>query len=157
MERRQVIVMFVDLVGSSRLAATLDPEDFGTIIAGYRRVAAADIEARDGIVVRYIGDGVVACWGYPRSRERDARRSIEAALAIVAAIQALDPAELPLGVTLNVRIALDSGVVMVGQIGPSLAGAAEIVGEAPVIAARVQQLAEPNTVLVTETDGRAAL
>jgi class 3 adenylate cyclase/DNA-binding transcriptional MerR regulator len=143
--------MFVDLVGSSRLAATLDPEDFGTVIAGYRRVAAADIEARDGIVVRYIGDGVVACWGYPRSRERDARRSIEAALAIVAAIQALDPAELPLGVTLNVRIALDSGVVMVGQIGPSLAGAAEIVGEAPVIAARVQQLAEPNTVLVTET------
>jgi predicted ATPase/class 3 adenylate cyclase len=150
MERRQVIVLFVDLVGSSRLAATLDPEDFGALISGYRSAAAAEIESRGGFVVRYIGDGVVACWGYPRSREHDSRRAIASALAIVAAMEGINREEIVPGVRLSVRIAIDSGVVVVGQIGPSLAGTREIVGEAPTIASRVQQLAEANTVLVTE-------
>src|SRR5215831_13933711 len=150
-ERRQVTVVFVDVIGSSRLAQALDPEDFGDLIVAYRRAATTAIEAHSGFVARFVGDGILAYWGYPRAREQDPKRAVAAGLAIVAAIKDLNHQPLIAGIQLGVRIAIDSGIVVVGQLGETAGGADDILGEAPNIAARLQQLADPNTVLVTET------
>jgi class 3 adenylate cyclase len=150
-ERRQVTVVFVDVIGSSRLAQALDPEDFSDLIVAYRRAATTAIEAHRGFVARFVGDGILAYWGYPRAREQDPKRAVAAGLAIIAAISDLNRQPLIAGIQLGVRIAIDSGIVVVGQLGETAGGADDILGEAPNIAARLQQLADPNTVLVTET------
>ncbi|MCP3389405.1 AAA family ATPase [Bradyrhizobium sp. CCGB12] len=151
-ERRQVTVVFVDLVGSTRLAETLDPEDVGDLIVAFRRAATAAIEAHGGFVARYLGDGILAYWGYPKANEQDPRRAVSGGLAVVAAIGEVNRT-LPIGgAQLSVRVGIDSGIVVVGKIGtPGASATADIVGGAPNVAARVQQLAHPNTVFVTET------
>jgi class 3 adenylate cyclase len=147
-ERRQITLLFVDLVNSSRLAETLDPEDYSKIIIEYRQAAAAVIETHGGFIARYVGDSVSAYWGYPRARKQDPRRAVAAALALIEAITKLNQDD-PTKTQLSVRIGIETGIVVVGQLGPSAAGAADIAGEAPVIASRLQSLAEPNTILIT--------
>jgi len=153
-ERRQITVVYVDMVGSSRLAAQLDPEDFGELIVRYRAAAAAAIDAHGGFVARYLGDGILAYWGYPRAHEDDPRRAVSAGLAVVAAMKAFNEAR-DGAAPVHVRVGIDSGIVVVGQLGQMAAGsAADIVGEAPNTAARVQSLATPDSVLITETVSR---
>jgi class 3 adenylate cyclase len=147
-ERRQITVLFVDLVNSSHLAETLDPEDYSEIIVEYRQAAAAVIEAHGGFVARYLGDSISAYWGYPRARPQDPRRAIAAGRALIETITRSNRDD-PTKTQIRIRIGVETGIVVVGQLGPSVAGAADIAGEAPVIAARLQALAEPNTVLIT--------
>jgi class 3 adenylate cyclase len=113
-ERRQVTVVFVDLIGSSRLAQALDPEDFSDLIVAYRRAATTAIEAHRGFVARFLGDGILAYWGYPRAREQDPQRAVAAGLAIVAAMSDLNRQPPIAGVQLRV---LSSSVRLVRQRG----------------------------------------
>ena len=132
-ERREMTVMFCDMVGSSELAASLDPEDFSTLLVDYRSIVAGHVERWGGFVSRYVGDGVLAYWGYPRAHDDDARRALAAALDISAAFPGgADSA------VVGVRVGLDTGIVVIGQLGASGTQAADIVGDAPNIAAQLQ-------------------
>ncbi len=147
-ERRHLTVLFCDLVGSTALAAQLDPEEWQQIIAGYQRSAADAITRYSGHVAKFLGDGVMAFFGYPEAHDDDAERAARAGLAIVDAISKLDQPE---RTKLTVRVGIDSGSVVVG------AGAgkqADVFGDTPNIAARVQAAAEPGTVLITAATHR---
>ncbi len=146
-QRRQLTVMFCDLVGSSALSAALDPEDFSDIIAAFHR-SVTDVATRHcGFVARYMGDGALIWFGYPQAEEDDAERAVRAALEIVEAIGSLAVGGHP---RLGVRVGLATGLVLVGDMATS--GAArnlDVVGETPNLAARLQSLAEPDAVLVS--------
>jgi class 3 adenylate cyclase/predicted ATPase len=145
-ERRQVTVMFADLVGSTALSTRLDPEDLREIIGAYHRCCAEQIEKSGGFVARYMGDGVLAYFGYPRADEDDAERAVYAGLALVAAVAGLD---LGPEAKLRVRVGIATGLVIVGDlIGEGAAQEHEVVGETPNLAARLQSLAEPDTVVI---------
>jgi class 3 adenylate cyclase/tetratricopeptide (TPR) repeat protein len=144
-ERRHLTVLFCDLVGSTAIAAQLDPEEWRETVGGYHRVAAEAIMRFGGHVAKYLGDGVMAFFGYPEAHDNDAERAARAGLAILDAIAKLN--EQPGHPMLVARVGIDSGPVVVG------AGAgkdADVFGDAPNIAARVQEAAAPGTVLVTE-------
>ena len=145
-------VMFCDLVGSSKLASRLDPEEFATLLVAYRERCAAAVAQRGGYVSRYVGDGVLACFGYPRAIGRDAQAAVSCGLAIAKEIRALaDTTSLPGGQELAVRIGIDTGVVLAGRLGPDNAMELDaLVGTAPHMAARLQSLASPNTVVIGE-------
>jgi class 3 adenylate cyclase/tetratricopeptide (TPR) repeat protein len=148
-ERRHLTVLFCDLVGSTKLAAQLDPEEWRETVAGYQRSAADAITRCGGHVAKFLGDGLMAFFGYPEAHEDDAERAARAGLAIVDAISKLD--QRPERTKLAVRVGIDSGPVVVG------AGAgkeADIFGEAPNVAARVQAAAEPGTVQITAATHR---
>src|SRR6266851_1600987 len=143
-ERRHLTMLFCDLIGSTEIAAHLDPEEWRETVASYQRVAADAITRFDGHVAKYLGDGVMALFGYPESHDNDAERAARAGLAVLGAISKLN--ERPAHAKLSARIGIDSGAVVVG------AGAgkeADVFGDAPNIAARVQAEAEPDTVLIT--------
>src|SRR5712692_10565626 len=143
-ERRHLTVLFCDLVGSTEIAAQLDPEDWRETVAGYQRTAAESITRFGGHVGKYLGDGVMAFFGYPEAHDNDAERAARAGLAILDAIANLN--EQSGHQKLSARVGIDSGAVVVG------AGAgtdADVFGDAPNIAARVQTVAEPGTVLIT--------
>lgn len=145
-ERRHITVMFCDLVGSSRLGAELDPEDFSELIVAYRRTAALVIERYGGFVARYVGDGILAYWGYPRASENDSLRSFAAALDLVDNIPPVGR-DLPyLKKDLQIRVAIEAGICVVGTIGDAQA---DIVGEAPNNAALLQSHAPPNGIITT--------
>jgi class 3 adenylate cyclase len=145
-ERRQLTVMFCDLVGSTALSARLDPEDLRAVIRSYHRCVAAVIERGGGFVAKYMGDGVLAYFGYPRADEHDAERAVRAGLALVEAVTSLDTAA---GVLLQVRVGIATGLVVVGDlIGEGAAQEQAVVGETPNLAARLQALAEPRTVVI---------
>ncbi|MBL8587261.1 MAG: adenylate/guanylate cyclase domain-containing protein, partial [Methylobacteriaceae bacterium] len=144
-ERRQMVVMFCDIAGSSALAARMDAESFGALIVAYRRLVAATVERHGGRVARYVGDGVLACWGHPRARDDDAQRALAAALAIRAAFAPSGPH------ALSLRIALDAGFVIVGDLAAGAAQSADVVGEAPNAAAELQAAAAPGEALVTDS------
>ena len=145
-ERRQLTVMFCDLVGSTALSARLDPEDLRAVIGAYHRCAAAVIERAGGFVAKYMGDGVLAYFGYPRADEHDAERAVRAGLALVGAVSGLDTAA---GEALQVRVGIATGLVVVGDlIGEGEARERGVVGETPNLAARLQGLAEPGTVVI---------
>jgi class 3 adenylate cyclase len=145
-ERRQLTVMFCDLVGSTALSARLDPEDLRAVIGAYHRGAAAVIEAAGGFVAKYMGDGVLAYFGYPRSDEHDAERAVRAGLQLVEAVAGLDTSA---GAPLQVRVGIATGLVVVGDlIGQGAAQEQAVVGETPNLAARLQALAEPGTVVI---------
>jgi len=151
-ERRQLTVMFVDLVGSTALSTRLDPEDLREIIGAYHRCCAEQIEKSGGFVARYMGDGVLAYFGYPRADEDDAERAICAGLALIAAVAGLDtgPEE-----RLRVRIGIATGLVIVGDlIGDGASQEHEVVGETPNLASRLQALAEPDTVVIDSSTRR---
>jgi class 3 adenylate cyclase len=151
-ERRQVTVMFCDLVGSTALSARLDPEDLRAVIGAYHRCCAAVIESAGGFVAKYMGDGVLAYFGYPRADEHDAERTVRAGLQLVKAVAGLDTVA---GTPLQVRVGIATGVVVVGDlIGEGEARERGVVGETPNLAARLQALAEPGTVVIAQSTRR---
>ena len=145
-ERRQLTVMFCDLVGSTALSASMDPEDLREIIAAYQKCAAETVRRFDGFVAKYLGDGILVYFGYPQAHEDDAERAVRAGLELIAAVGALKSQ-----VPLKTRIGIGTGLVIVGDlIGSGEAQERGIVGETPNLAARLQGLAEPNSVIVAE-------
>jgi class 3 adenylate cyclase/tetratricopeptide (TPR) repeat protein len=151
-ERRQLTVMFCDLVGSTALSARLDPEDLRAVIGAYHRCVASVIERTGGFVAKYMGDGVLAYFGYPRADEHDAERAVRAGLALVEAVAGLDTAA---GVRLQVRVGIATGLVVVGDlIGEGSAQEQSVVGETPNLAARLQALAEPDMVVIAASTRR---
>ena len=147
-ERRQLTVMFCDLVGSTALSARLDPEDVREIVGAYHHCCADLIAKAGGFVAKYMGDGVLAYFGYPQAHEHDAERAVHAGLALVEAVPKLKTAA---GVPLQVRVGIATGVVVVGDlIGSGAAQEQAVVGETPNLAARLQVLAEPNMVVIAE-------
>jgi class 3 adenylate cyclase len=148
-ERRQVTVMFCDLVGSTALSGRLDPEDLRGIIRAYHHCCTELVERDGGFVAKYMGDGVLAYFGYPRAHEHDAERAVQAGLALVEAVPQLTTAA---GVPLEVRVGIATGLVVVGDlIGAGAAQEQAIVGETPNLAARLQGIAEPNMVVIAES------
>ncbi|HEV3114671.1 MAG TPA: adenylate/guanylate cyclase domain-containing protein [Candidatus Binataceae bacterium] len=148
-ERRHLTVLFSDLAGSTRIAAQLDPEDWRETVAGYHRAAAEAITRFGGHVAKYLGDGVMAFFGYPEAHDDDAERAARAGLAIIEAIAKLN--EQPERTELSARVGIDSGAVVVGMgVGKDT----DVFGDAPNIAARVQESAAPGTVVVTEDTHR---
>jgi class 3 adenylate cyclase/predicted ATPase len=151
-ERRQLTVMFCDLVGSTALSARLDPEDLRAVIGAYHRCVAAVIERAGGFVAKYMGDGVLAYFGYPRADEHDAERAVRAGLALVEAVAGLDTAA---EMRLQVRVGIATGLVVVGDlIGEGAAQEQAVVGETPNLAARLQALAAPGTVVIAPSTRR---
>src|SRR5579863_298431 len=151
-ERRQVTVLFSDLVGSTALATMLDPEDLSRLIKRYQDACAGAVARFDGYIAKFMGDGVLAYFGYPQAHEDAAERSVRAALATIDTVRRI---ERPDGVPLQTRVGIATGVVVVGDIiGIGAAREESIVGETPNLAARLQTLAEPNTVLVSEATYR---
>src|SRR5450631_3179158 len=147
-ERRQLTVMFCDLVGSTALSARLDPEDMREIVGAYHRSCAEQITKAGGFVAKYMGDGVLAYFGYPQAHEHDAERAVLAGLALVEAVPMLKTAA---GTPLQVRVGIATGLVVVGDlIGSGEAQERGVVGDTPNLAARLQGLAEPNMVVIAE-------
>ena len=144
-ERRQLTVLFCDLVGSTALSAGLDPEDFSAIIAGYRRCITETVACFDGFVARHHGDGAVVYFGYPHAHEDDAERGVQASLAIVEAVAALPAKE-----KLSARIGVATGVALVGDMSDSAISEEHgILGDTPNLAARLQSLAQPGAVVIS--------
>src|ERR1700730_16520931 len=151
-ERRQLTVMFSDLVGSTALSARLDPEDLREVIGAYHRCCADLITKAGGFVAKYMGDGVLACFGYPLAHQHDAERAVRAGLALVEAAPRLTTAA---GVPLQVRVGIATGLVVVGDlIGAGAAREQAVVGETPNLAARLQALAEPGAVVISSSTRR---
>ena len=145
-ERRQLTVMFCDIVGSTALSTQFDPEDLRDLINAYHHAVADTVARFDGFVAKYMGDGVLIYFGYPQAHEDDAERSIRAGLAAIHAVS-----KLPGSVTLRVRIGIATGLAVVGDlIGAGAAQERGVVGETPNLAARVQGLAEPNTIVIAD-------
>ena len=144
-ERRQLTVMFCDLVGSTPLSSRLDPEDLREVIAAYHRAVAGVVTAFDGFVGRYMGDGVLVYFGYPRAHEDDAERAVRAGLGAIDAVTRLDVRS----VKLQARVGIATGLVVVGDlIGAGPAQEQSVVGETPNLAARLQALAAPDAVVI---------
>jgi class 3 adenylate cyclase len=145
-ERRQLTVMFCDLVGSTALSAKLDPEDMRFVIGAYHKCVAETVARFDGFVAKYMGDGVLIYFGYPQAHEDDAERAVRAGLALIEAV-----GKLPIQEPLQARIGVATGLVVVGDlIGSGEAQERGVVGETPNLAARLQGVAAPNTVVIAE-------
>ena len=143
-ERRQVTVMFSDLVGSTALATRMDPEDLREVISAYQKCVAETVARYGGFVAKYMGDGVLIFFGYPQAHEDDAERAVRAGLELVAAVSGLKT-----HAALQTRVGIATGLVVVGDlIGSGEAQERGIVGETPNLAARLQTIAEPNTVVI---------
>ena len=151
-ERRQLTIMFCDLVGSTPLSTRLDPEDLREVTGAYHRAVAEVIARFEGFVARYMGDGVLAYFGYPRAHEDDAERAVSAGLALAAAVPRLELVAEP---GLQVRIGIATGLVVVGDLtGSGEAQERGVVGETPNLAARLQTLAQPGTVVIAPSTRR---
>jgi class 3 adenylate cyclase len=149
-ERRQVTVMFSDLVGSTALSARMDPEDLREVISAYQKCVAETVGRFGGFVAKYMGDGVLVYFGYPQAHEDDAERAVLAGLELIAVVSALRP-----NAPLQTRVGIATGLVVVGDlIGSGEAQERGIVGETPNLAARLQGIAEPNTVVIAEATRR---
>ena len=151
-ERRHVTVLFADLVDSTGLSKRLDPEDLGDLIQEYRTVVGSAIARLDGYVSRYVGDGVLAVFGYPVAHEDDAERAVHAALGIVDDLKEFSRRRAPvIGSLIEVRLGLSTGLVVVGDLkGDGTEESDAIVGDTPNVAARLQSIGEPNTVTISE-------
>jgi class 3 adenylate cyclase len=152
-ERRQLTVMFCDLVSSTELSARLDPEDLTSVIAAYRAACTRIISTYDGHVAQFLGDGLLVYFGFPQAHENDAERAIRAGLEIVAAIPRIKTGiREPLGV----RAGIATGLVVVGD--PILEGAEShtAVGDTPNLAARLQEVAVPGTVVISASTRQLA-
>ena len=146
-ERRQVTVMFCDLVGSTALSARMDPEDLREVISAYQKSVTETVQRFGGFVAKYMGDGVLVYFGYPQAHEDDAERAVCAGLEVVAAVAALKS-----HAPLQSRVGIATGLVVVGDlIGSGEARERGIVGETPNLAARLQGIAVPNQVVIAES------
>src|SRR5580698_3642994 len=147
-ERRQVTVLFCDMVGSTALSGTIDPELLGALIRRYQDAVAGAIGRFGGFVAKFMGDGVLAYFGFPRAFEDPAERAVRAAINVLAEVAGI---ELPDGTRVQARVGIATGLVVVGEIvGSGAAQERAIVGETPNLAARLQALAAPDTILVSE-------
>ena len=145
-ERRQVTVMFTDLVGSTALSTRMDPEDLREVISAYQKCVAGTVERFGGFVAKYMGDGVLVYFGYPQAHEDDAERAVRAGLELIQAVAGLKS-----NASLQTRVGIATGLVVVGEvIGSGEAQERGIVGDTPNLAARMQGVAEPNTVVIAE-------
>ena len=146
-ERRQVTVMFSDLVGSTALSARMDPEDLREIISAYQKCVGETVRRFGGFVAQYMGDGVLVYFGYPKAHEDDAERALRAGLELVSAVSNLQT-----HVRLHTRVGIATGLVVVGDlIGSGASQERGIVGETPNLAARLQGIAEPNSVVIAQS------
>jgi class 3 adenylate cyclase len=146
-ERRQVTVMFSDLVGSTALSARMDPEDLREVISAYQKCVAETAGRFGGFVAKYMGDGVLIYFGYPQAHEDDAERAVRASLELVASVGALKT-----HAPLQTRVGIATGLVVVGDlIGSGASREQAIVGETPNLAARLQGIAQPNSVVIAES------
>ena len=149
-ERRQVTVMFSDLVGSTALCGRMDPEDLREVISAYQNCVGETVHRFGGFVAKYMGDGVLIYFGYPQAHEDDAERAVRAGLELVAGV-----ASLKTRTQLQTRVGIATGLVVVGDLigsGPSQEKA--IVGETPNLAARLQGVAEPDSVVIADSTRR---
>jgi class 3 adenylate cyclase len=148
-ERRPLTVMFCDLVGSTAISARLDPEDMRTVTAAYHKCCASLIRRNGGFVAKYMGDGVLAYFGYPQAHEHDAENAVRTGLAIVEAAPKMNtPADAPL----HVRVGIATGIVVVGDLlGSGEAQERWVVGDTPNLAARLQGIAAPDSVVIAES------
>ncbi len=151
-ENRQLTVLFCDLAHSTAMSRRLDPEDYGEVIRAFRATCAEIVGRHSGSVMRYLGDGLLIAFGYPRAHEDDARRGARAALEIADRVRSIDVAPMGLGEALAVRIGINTGPVMAGDLeaGSSREHDA-LIGETLNVAARLQGLAELNTVVVSDS------
>jgi class 3 adenylate cyclase len=149
-ERRQVTVMFSDLVGSTALSTRMDPEDLREVISGYQKCVAETVGRFGGFVAKYMGDGVLVYFGYPQAHEDDAERAVRAGLELAAAVSGLKT-----HAALQARVGIATGLVVVGDlIGSGASQEQAIVGETPNLAARLQGVAEPNGVVIAQSTRR---
>ena len=149
-ERRQVTVLFCDLVGSTALSGRIDPEDLREVISSYQQCVAETVRRFDGFVARYMGDGVLVYFGYPHAHEDDAERAVRAGLDLIPAVAALQ-----LCAPLQTRVGVATGLVVIGNlIGSGEAQQRDIVGETPNLAARLQSIAKPNMVIISDSTRR---
>src|SRR6478672_6425131 len=146
-ERRQVTVMFSDLVGSTALSARMDPEDLREVISTYQKCVAETVQRLGGFVAKYMGDGVLVYFGYPQAHEDDAERAVRAGLELLTAVSGLKTRA-----ALQTRVGIATGLVVVGDlIGSGASREQAVVGETPNLAARLQGIAEPNSVVIAES------
>jgi class 3 adenylate cyclase len=139
--------MFSDLVGSTALSARMDPEDLREVISAYQKCVAETVGRFGGFVAKYMGDGVLIYFGYPKAHEDDAERAVRGALALVQAV-----GDLKTHAALQTRVGIATGLVVVGDlVGAGASQEQAIVGETPNLAARLQSFAEPNSVVVAES------
>jgi class 3 adenylate cyclase len=153
-ERRQLTVMFCDLVDSTKLSEQLDPEEYRAVVRAYHETCAGAIGRYAGHTAQHLGDGLLVYFGYPAAHEDDAQRAVRTGLEILAGLQSLN-AQLPATIKarlphpIQVRIGVHTGLVVIGEIGSSEKREILALGETPNIAARLQGLAEPDTVVIS--------
>ncbi|PCJ19022.1 MAG: hypothetical protein COB04_06495 [Gammaproteobacteria bacterium] len=148
-ERRQITVLFCDIVGSSAISEQLDPEDFREVLRDYRQSCSTVISKYDGYVAQFLGDGVLCYFGYPHAHEDDARRAVAAAIELLATIKVLcNKVEQAKGVSLSVRIGAHTGLVVVGEVGGGDKRTVAL-GATPNLAARIQDQARPDSIVVS--------
>jgi class 3 adenylate cyclase/predicted ATPase len=151
-ERRQLTVMFCDLVGSTAMSARLDPEDMRDVIRAFQDTCSGAVARYDGFIARFMGDGILAYFGFPRAHEDEAERAIRSGLDIVDAAGKL---ETPARHKLGVRVGIATGIVVVGHVvGEGATQEQDVVGETPNLAARLQALAQPGTVVIAQSTKR---
>ena len=144
-ERRHITIMFCDLVGSTELTKRMDPEELRALMQAYQSAAAGAVARYDGHVAQYLGDGLLSYFGWPHAHEDDAERAVRAGLDIIGAVKSVEAPS-----TLQVRIGIASGPVVVGETGEGQGAASDLaVGETPNLAARIQSLARPDQVVVS--------
>ena len=149
-ERRQLTVMFCDLVDSTALVARLDPEDTREVISAYQNTVTQQVARFEGHVAKFMGDGVLVYFGWPRGHEDDAERAVRAGFAIVDAVAKLATSA---NAPLKARVGIATGIVVVGDlVGEGSEQKQAVVGETPNLAARLQALAEAGTIIVAEFD-----
>ena len=142
-ERRQLTVMFCDLVDSTRLSSQLDPEDYRNVVRMYQTACTEVIQRYEGHIAQLLGDGLLVYFGYPAAHEDDAQRAVRAGLGILEAVEALNTSlELAKGITLAVRLGIHTGLVVVGAMGGAGRQEQLALGEVPNIASRIQGLAD---------------
>jgi class 3 adenylate cyclase/tetratricopeptide (TPR) repeat protein len=150
-ERRQLTVLFCDLVGSTELARSMDPEDLAELLASYQRVCGDAVAAHEGHIAQYLGDGVVMYFGYPRAHEDEAQRAVRCGLDILAGVRALEDNQQPDAQRLTVRLGAHTGRVVVGPVGAGDRKSRIAVGDTPNLAARIQAAADVGTLAISET------
>ena len=149
-ERRPVTVMFCDLVGSTTLSEQLDPEVWRDVVQAYQTAAADAITRGEGHIAQYLGDGLLAYFGYPAAHEADAQRAVRAGLGIVGAMEALNERlQREYGVQLAVRVGIHTGLVVIGEMGPDSHQEHLALGDVPIVASRLQGLAPPDGVVLS--------
>ena len=151
-ERRQLTVMFCDLAGSTALSEQMDPEELRDVIRAYQEACAGVIDRFEGFIARYMGDGLLVYFGYPQAHEDDAERAVRAGLGIVGAVAGLRPRD---DLILQVRVGIATGLVVVGDIvGQGSSEERVVLGETPNLAARLQGVAAPDTVVISPSTQR---